>query len=173
MPKTDITFNTPHWWALKEIASKFLQQLLLCICFAISIVSHANASESKTNALEAPDTVVSAFYTWYLKELSNNEDPVSDSASKIQKYVHSKTLKKIHKMINSPNGMESDYFLQTQDYMDEWLTPPESKVKKLARRDAEVIITLGAGTKASHKISATMLIEGGSWKISKVTKLKH
>jgi hypothetical protein len=169
MHKYILKVNKSAWKMWKEIASILIPRLLLSICLAISIAPQAYSAEPKAATNEAPDVVAREFYAWYLNELSKNQDPISDSASTMKKYVSSKTLKKIHQMINSPSGMESDYFLKTQDYLDEWLAAPKSQIKRISNGNAEVIITLGGGTKSSHQISAAMLTEGGYWKIGKVT----
>jgi hypothetical protein len=88
-------------------------------------------------------------------------------------YVSSRTLAKIRRMINSPDGMEADYFLQTQDYMEEWLPPPKSQIKKIGNTNSELVVTLGENTENKYQLSVTMLKEEGRWKISKVIALTH
>jgi hypothetical protein len=173
MPNTKIGTIGIFWKMLAGLSTKLFASALLVAFSTTTLVSSARAEQPAIATAEAPDIVAKNFYVWYLKELSKNRDPLSDSAATMRTYVSSRTLAKIRRMINSPDGMEADYFLQTQDYMEEWLPPPKSQIKKIGNTNSELVVTLGENTENKYQLSVTMLKEEGRWKISKVIALTH
>jgi hypothetical protein len=173
MQNTKITPSKSFWKILAALSTRIFAGALLIAFAATAFTPSARAEQTSVSAADAPDAVAKNFYSWYLKELSNNRDPLTASAAAMKTYVTGKTLQKIRRMINSPDGMEADYFIQTQDYMGEWLQPPKSQIKKISDTHSELTITLGEHTKSKYQLSVAMLKEESRWKISKVIALTH
>jgi hypothetical protein len=173
MPNTKITSTEPFWKILAALTTRIFAASLLIAFATTAFMPSAQAEQTSVATADAPDVVAKNFYRWYLKELSKNRDPLTDSAAAMKTYVSGKTLQKLRRMINSPDGMEADYFIQTQDYMDEWLQPPKSQIKRISDTHSELTITLGEHTKNKYQLSVAMLKEESRWKISKVIALTH
>jgi Protein of unknown function (DUF3828) len=173
MQDTKLAITEPFWKMLAKLPTRIFACALFVAFAATCFMPSSHAEQTGGATADAPDVVAKDFYGWYLKELSKDRDPLTDSAAAMKAYVSGKTLQKIRRMIKSPQGMEADYLIQAQDYMDEWLQPPKSQTKKISNTMAELIITLGEHTESKYQLSVVMLKEDGRWKISKVNALTH
>jgi len=147
---------------------KHLCMVTQAITFGIPLVYAEKNGDTRSSA----ESAAASFYTWYLRELSQNHDPLEDSNSVMKQKVALSTLSFIRKKLNTPDGMEMDYFIQTQDYVDEWLEPPNVNTSTTSGTTADVRVTLGAGTAESHALTVLMTLEDKTWKILKVTTLR-
>src|ERR1700709_1779590 len=68
-----------------------------------------------------PDAVTRSFYAWYLQQIAGNHDPLTAKDPQLRTYVSAPLLREIRQRIASPQGLDADYFIQAQDYLDEWL----------------------------------------------------
>ena len=135
-----------------------------------------SAAASRAQASDqAPDKVAHDFYAWYLGQLAKNQDPITLKAPPLQDYVSPALLADIDRQMNSADGMDADYFLKTQDYLDGWLAHVAVGPAKVAGRSATALVTLGAPTAAKDEIwrlRVTLALGvDGHWKIRSVAKV--
>jgi hypothetical protein len=64
--------------------------------------------------------------------------------------------------------LEADYFIQAQDYADDWLGHVAVKAVKLGAVSTTVAVDLGVDPATLRRLAVTLVREGGTWKISKV-----
>jgi hypothetical protein len=142
------------------------------ICWLASSVQPANATPSGSPAAQGvhrtPQEAAPAFYRWYLTELANHRDPLSQDRGKIESYVTKTLLQEIDRRINSPDGLDEDYFIRAQDYLDDWMKEIVVSDVRIQGQNASEIVTLGATKESRHRLALKLVNEGGSWKISKV-----
>jgi hypothetical protein len=116
------------------------------------------------------EATVSEFYKWHLHLLAQNKEPLLDDRATISKYASRALLGEIEKKLHSADGMEADYFIQAQDYLDDW----ESNIS-IARPDiqgpmATVKVVLGATRESRYKLALKLIREDGAWKIREVRR---
>jgi ABC-type transporter MlaC component len=152
--------------------------LLRSILFALAVAIFLQAAprdvfaQSQGQSAEnSPQAVVTEFYARYLKELADNKDPLKDDRSFISAHVSSALVKEIEKKIHSPDGMEADYFIQAQDYLDEWLNNISAESPRTSGTNITITVKLGAEKAKPYRLAVTLVNEQGSWKIRKVQRL--
>ena len=120
--------------------TKILYKILIIMIASIAINSIAI---SQTKELISPDLLVSEYYKWYLVQISSNKDPINDDLYTIEKYVSKELIKEIKQKMNSQDGLEADYFIQAQDYLDDWINNIYVTKPVIKNNMAKLIVTLG------------------------------
>lgn len=118
-----------------------------------------------------PATVVAEFYKWYLNELVQNHDPLSRNKQSLTPYVSASLLRELTRMMQSPDGLEADYFLQAQDYLDDWPSHIATSNTRVQSGIATTVVTLGENPAAPYRLSVTLQQESGVWKIRRVKRI--
>ncbi len=117
------------------------------------------------------EQTVSAFYEWYLHSLAAGREPLSDDRKEIAKYVSRSLVRELEKRMRSEEGMDEDYFIKAQDYLDNW---ERSVVVDKATVDgdkARAALQLGETGESRRRFSIALVREGGIWKIQSVQLL--
>ena len=120
------------------------------------------------NPQAGPPAVLEEFYHWYVDSLNQRRDPLSDERAKIGQYVSQKLLRQIDKLSNRPEGLDEDYFTKSQDILEDWPTRIAVTEVHLKGASASAVVTLGATKDSIHRLAVSLVLEGASWKISKV-----
>jgi len=116
----------------------------------------------------SPKPMTEAFYSWYLQKFSEEKDPLTDDPTQMKQYVSDELIGKIKKQMDSPDGLEEDYFLKTQDYMDEWLTQIKVSEPQLKGATAREQVTLGNTPDTTQIVDVLLVKDKGCWKINDV-----
>lgn len=119
------------------------------------------------NGDTSPKVPTQAFYSWYLQTFSEDQDPITD-VPEMKKYVSDSLIAKIKKQMASPDGLEEDYFLKAQDYMDEWLTQIKVSEPQIQGSSAKEQVTLGSTPDTTQIVDVRMIKDKGCWKIDEV-----
>jgi hypothetical protein len=127
---------------------------------------------AQTKVVSARETVAT-FYEAYLQALAQNRDPFTQDKAFVKRYVAASLIEEIDKQIKSPDGLEADYFLQTQDFMDEWKGHISvSEAAGVVKAGVAVtVVTLGTKATAEYRLKVTLKKETEVWKISHVQRL--
>jgi len=142
---------------------RFIGRLLITCLLAIGSAHAASAQQVAT-----PEQCTKVFYEWYLAQLAADKDPVSDDSPALKDRVATPLLRLIERKRRSPDGMDADYFIQAQDYLDDWLVQVSVKPRTISKTTAKVDATLGEKPDTSRKLRVTLIRESGTWKISRV-----
>ena len=142
---------------------RFIGRLLITCLLAIGVAQAAWAQAAAT-----PEQCTKAFYEWYLTQLAADKDPVSDDSAALKERVAAPLLQLIERKRRSPEGMDADYFIQAQDYLDEWLGQVSVKPRAISKTTAKVDATLGEKPDSLRRLRVTLVRESGTWKISRV-----
>lgn len=141
----------------------------ILICFSqLFIVQSALACTSLT-----PDATVSKFYNWYLHLLATDHDPLRDDRPKLSEYVSKALIQEITQRMNSADGLDADYFIQAQDYLDDWENNISVTKPEINGNTAVLVVTLGATEESRYRLRLTLKKESNIWKIRKVRTLSH
>lgn len=136
----------------------------MLICFSQLFITQSVLAETSL----APDAFVSEFYGWYLHSLAADHDPFRDDRTKLSKYVSKALIKEIERRMNSANGLDADYFIQAQDYLDDWENNISVAMPKINGNTASVVVTLGATKDSRHRLALILMKEDRVWKIRKI-----
>ena len=136
-------------------------------CLLAAWGSIVSAQPAKPVTVE-PAEVTRQFYRWYLQSLAKDRDPVTKDRATLRTYVSAACIAEIDRLIKSPDGLEADYFIQAQDFQDDWAN--NISVKETARNAATAseLVTLGPKGPSQQKVKVELKNEKGSWKISSV-----
>jgi len=121
--------------------------------------------------LSSPAVTTSAFYKWYIHSLVTNHEPLNDEKIKLGTYVSKSLIAEIEKRMNSEDGLDADYFIQAQDYHDDWEKSISVTKPKISGNTATVLVTLGASKESIQHLELTLKKEDRVWKIRKVRQL--
>lgn len=138
--------------------------LTMALAAAVDVASQAASPEE-------PAAVARDFYAWYLSELKGNRDPLDDERPSLERYVAPSLVAEIVQMMESPDGMEEDYFIKAQDYLDGWLGHVTATRADLVGDNATTVVTLGKARSDLWRLRV-MLIKNpqGEWRIRRVAK---
>ena len=124
------------------------------------------SSISFASCESSPQKFTESFYKWYLTNI-NDENSVNYDNIKITQSTTAALQNDINIKIESPDGLESDYFLKTQDYEDDWAKFVKSEPVIENENAAEERIILGNGPNM-QELRVRLLKEGKCWKIDHV-----
>lgn len=147
-------------------AFAMLAALLIC-CSQLLAVSEAVAASSMS-----ADQTTSAFYKWYLHSLASGREPLSDDRKILFKYVSRALVSDIEKSMHSDEGLDEDYFIKAQDYLDEWESNIVVGKPAVAGSTASVALQLGGKGDNHRRFSVALIKEAGTWKIRNVQLAK-
>lgn len=146
---------------IQQAFTKVAAAVFLCalVCFGFS----ARAADTAS-----PAATTSAFYQWYLHSLVADHVPLTDDRAELAGYVSASLIKEIEQRMQSEDGLDADYFIQAQDYHDDWENNISVTKATVAGNAATVFVTLGASKESRQCLALTLKKEDRAWKIRKV-----
>lgn len=124
----------------------------------------------KTAAQTSPEDTLTAFYKWYLHELSLERYPRPTTPK-----VNAAISARLRKWFKSKEGREwdADYFIDAQDWDPKWETHIKTTTAVINGNNADVRVILGPQVKAvnsmsPHTLRIKMVKESGRWKIDHI-----
>jgi hypothetical protein len=152
--------TTGQWWVSFAIA------------WALLVFSGQSfAKPVQTESTRAASATVTAFYKWYLHELKADREPLQDGRAALARYVSRPLLREIDHRMRSAEGMDVDYFIQAQDYLDDWENHIVATNAELTAAGASVVVELGAANEDRRRLAISLAKEGRTWKIRQVEVL--
>jgi hypothetical protein len=129
--------------------------------------THSQRQTSVSQAKSA-DAAAQDFYRWYVGLMAKDREP-GDDPTAYARLVTKSLRASISRQMAAPDGMEVDYFVKAQDYLDSWVDHVTAGPATMHGDMARTTITLG--TKADEwKLLVSMVREDGAWKIAEVTR---
>ncbi len=159
-----------------------LKRSIACFClivFSLSTCMPLLAQGRATTSapvVGSPEIMIKEFYKWYINVLSHDIDPLKAGKATLKKYVTVRFIREIERNEKLPEGVgfDADYFLQTQDPLpssteDEADWQKNISISKVAVRGstATAIVTFFKGY---PRVGVSLIKEGSTWKINKVTE---
>jgi hypothetical protein len=155
------------------------QQSSLLAIFALGLVLLIWADAARMRVLagepgglptSAPQASLTAFYHWYLGALANDRHPLRDDRTQVERYVSKELLQEIDRRANNPEGLGEDYFIEAQDFLEDWASNIVVSNVRIDGRVASALVTLGATKQSRHRLALNLINEGNMWKVSKVSR---
>jgi len=147
---------------------KLRSAILMLLMFGLTVAP--SFAQAVATPPPKPDAVIREFYQWYVHEVIQNKDPLTAGRKTMRKYVTARLLGAIDRMAKGPDGLDGDYFLDAQDFDNDW-------EKNIAVSNLVVKTTIATATVAlkgkdmNRNLQLTLKQEAGVWKIDKVVGL--
>ncbi|MFZ1219906.1 MAG: DUF3828 domain-containing protein [Chthoniobacterales bacterium] len=147
---------------MKQIASLFVAIIALTYCHS------APAAEPARSLSSNPAETIRGFYHWYVTELIANRDPMSNQ-KELKQFATARLLDEIGKMKRGPEGLNGDYFVDAQDFDNQWAKKISVSNVQINDKNATAEVMLkGATADMNRRLKVNLLLEGGTWKVDKV-----
>jgi hypothetical protein len=143
---------------------RFAVFFALVAATALSLPAHA-AEPAKT-AGATPEACIRSFYSWYVRALVANQDPTKQR-TEMKRFATGRLLKEIDQMKKGPDGLNGDYFLDAQDFDEQWAKKISVSNVKIEGAKATAHMLLD-GPEGMRKKLVVQLVNDAGWKIDKV-----
>jgi Protein of unknown function (DUF3828) len=171
--------NYPMKSLFHKLSSRHLyarSSVPICVFLVCAPIAYAQPAGGKppevvaSSSQTTPQTTLVAFYHWYLDAFARQGNPLEDDRARMESYVTKGLLQEIDKRIQSPDGLDEDYFIRAQDYFNDWATDIVVSDVRINRGTASALVTLGRTRESRHRLKVTLVKEGRIWKISGVSQ---
>ncbi|MEY2528990.1 MAG: hypothetical protein QOJ05_1080 [Verrucomicrobiota bacterium] len=147
---------------MKQIASLFVAIIALTYCHS------ASAAEPAKSLSSNPAETIRGFYHWYVTELIANRDPMSNQ-KELKHFATARLLNELGKMKRGPEGLNGDYFVDAQDFDNQWAKKISISNVQINDKNATAEVMLkGATADMNRRLKVNLALEGGTWKVDKV-----
>lgn len=143
-----------------------VRSVLTAVVCMVAMLTGAAEAAPKIPA----DVTATTFYQWYLNEIANDREPISDRPPYYDRHVAKALSGDLTKAMTSEDGIDEDYFLKAQDYLDKWVSTVNAAIVGTHSDSAEVLVTLGKSKASLQRLRVSMVVENGAWKIRKVRR---
>jgi hypothetical protein len=116
---------------------------------------------------QPPEQAAVQFYRWYMQSLAINQDPLRQSPVQMSAYVTKGLVSELKRRM-SRKGLHADYFIQAQEFMDDWTTDIKAIRPTIQGNMASVVVVLGATPETRRILALTLTRDDGDWKICMV-----
>jgi hypothetical protein len=145
--------------------TSLLLSLVLTIGFAANVAVAVQKKSAPTSV--PPEAVTREFYYWYLSAIYKDEEPFKDTET-ISKYITPRLINQLARLMSSPDGLDYDYFLNAQDYGDDWAEKISTSKIRIEGLTAKMEVSFGDPTDPDHRVKVTLKQIKGAWMIDKV-----
>jgi hypothetical protein len=146
---------------MKHLAS------LITLLGAVALASSSVAAETSKASTATPEESIRSFYSWYVTALVANRDPMKQRAE-MKRFATDRLLKEIDKMKKGPEGLNGDYFLDAQDFDEQWAKKISVSNVKIEGTKATAHVLLDGPEGMRKKLVVQLVNDAGSWKIDRV-----
>lgn len=149
-----------------------LQKCIAAIAAFLACLSMVFASAAPQPAEQSPSAVAVEFYRWYVKTIESKRDPMADFSTELSGYVSKSLISEVRTAMANEGGLEADYFIQAQDYSDDWSTNVRVTKSKIHGNTATLELELGASANTRQRLAVMLVREYRTWKIRRVRPLQ-
>jgi len=141
--------------------------MFFALVAATALSLPALAAEPAKTAGATPEESIRGFYSWYVTALVANRDPLKQRAE-MKRFATDRLLKEIDKMKKGPEGLNGDYFLDAQDFDEQWAKKISVSNVKIEGAKAAAHVLLDGPEGMRKKLLVQLVNDAGGWKIDKV-----
>src|SRR3954451_15435660 len=154
------------FWALLS-GMKQLAFLLVAV-IALSVSRSSSAAEPAKSLSSNPAETIRSFYHWYVTELIANREPMSNR-KELKQFATARLLDELGKMKRGPEGLDGDYFVDAQDFDNQWAKKISVSNVQINDKNATAEVMLkGATADMNRGLKLNLVLEAGTWKVDKV-----
>jgi hypothetical protein len=133
----------------------------------VAATAIAHAAEPAKIAGATPEESIRSFYSWYVTALLANRDPMKQR-TEMKRFATDRLLKEIDKTKKGPEGLNGDYFLDAQDFDEQWAKKISVSNVKIEGAKATTHVLLDGPEGMRKKLVIQLVNDAGGWKIDKV-----
>jgi hypothetical protein len=142
--------------------------LLVVVIIAATFCRATEAAEPAKSLSSNPAETIRGFYHWYVTELIANRDPMSNR-TELKHFATARLLNELGKMKRGPEGLNGDYFVDAQDFDNQWAKKISVSNVQINDKNASAEVMLkGATTDMNRRLKLNLVLEAGTWKVDKV-----
>jgi hypothetical protein len=147
-----------------------MKQIISVLAFVLvlGISSGVRAAEAST---ANPSDSIRGFYRWYVTELIANRQPL-ENRRELRRFASDRLINQIDKMKKGPDGLDSDYFLDAQDFDNLWAKNITISDLKVSGKNATAEVRLVGKGEMRRRLKVSLVSDGAAWKIDKVQGLE-
>jgi hypothetical protein len=145
-------------------SSRTLRTLVLG---ALLVLGQLFAGSAARAQARTPEEAAGQFYRWYMQSLAISQDPLRQSPIQLSAYVSKGLISELKRRM-SRKGQHADYFIQAQEFMDDWITDIKVVRPRIEGNMASVVVGLGATPDTRRWLALTLTRDDGDWKICMV-----
>jgi hypothetical protein len=134
---------------------------------ALIVLGQLFAGSAALAQARTPEQAAGQFYRWYMQSLAISQDPLRQSPVQLSSYVSKGLISELKRRM-SRKGLHADYFIQAQEFMDDWTTDIKVVRPKIQGNMASVVVGLGATPETRRWLALTLIRDDGDWKICMV-----
>lgn len=142
----------------------FLSKALCALLLGVLMVLMASNAQARS---QLPEEAAVHFYRWYMQSLTIRQDPLRQSPVQMSAYVDQRLMREL-KRRTGRKGLHADYFIQAEEYLDDWTTDIQAARPAVKGNMASVVVMLGATPDTRRMLALTLTRAGGDWKICMV-----
>jgi hypothetical protein len=146
---------------MKSLASVFI------LVVAFGFCSGMRAAEPSAVADSNPADSLRSFYRWYVTELVANRNPL-ENPKELKRFATERLLKEIDRMKKGPDGLDGDYFVDTQDFDGLWAKNITVSDVKISGTKATADLLLAGKGNMRRRLQVSLVRDGSVWKVDKV-----
>ena len=121
--------------------------------------------QSPSHSPQSPQQAALHFYRWYMQSLVLGQVPLQQSPVQMSAYVDSKLANELKRRM-SRKGLHADYFLQAQDFMEDWTTDIKAVPFPVRGNLASVVVILGATPETKRMLASKRPTKGAAGRSS-------
>jgi Protein of unknown function (DUF3828) len=142
--------------------------LLVVVAIAATFCRATQAAEPAKSLSSNPAETIRGFYHWYVTELIANRDPMSNR-TELKHFATARLLNELGKMKRGPEGLNGDYFVDAQDFDNQWAKKISVSNVQINDKNASAEVMLkGATADMNRRLKVNLVLESGTWKVDKV-----
>lgn len=141
--------------------------LRACAFGALLLAGQLLTGSAALAKAQPPELAAAQFYRWFLHSLALRQDPLHQSPVQMSMYVSTTLMRELTRRM-ARTGVRADYFIQAQEFMDDWTTDIKAARPVIQGRLASVVVVLGATDETRRRLALTLMRDGGDWKICMV-----
>lgn len=134
----------------------------------VAVLAGLHLAPAMAEEAQTPQQTTQAFYTWYLKRLSDDKVPLADDLPRLQTFAADSLLKSIDQQAKAEGGLEEDYFIKSQDYDESWLTHIQVTETSLKGVVAKENVVLGTTQDNAQVLNVALGKDKTGWRITSV-----
>lgn len=149
-----------------------MRGLIFCFLVALNgrLVTDVPAPATAAGSSKNAEQVTREFYGWYLGSMVKDKEPTDDPA-RYTRYVSAPLRAKIKRQMDSPKGMDADYFIKAQDYLPDWPGHITTGSVTTNANMARVSVMLGTDRRHPWRLGVALVKEAGNWRVLSVQQL--
>jgi hypothetical protein len=133
----------------------------------VLLLALSSGAAEETDA-SSPESVIRQFYQWYVPVLVSQRDPFEKDRAQLKRFVTERLLRQIDHARKGPDGLDGDYFVDAQDFDQEWARNITVSTPIIQNKHAAVEVELKSSELGPRNLLVDLVWDHGTWKFDKV-----